>query len=111
MKKDHRAPFTVPASISQEQITAAAGTLGLQPALLATMLKDYGLLRSYGRVAHQSQLSQKPVLTVLEASRLLGVSKNTLYRLIKDGTLPHHKTEGRTLLLRADIDYLLNQTI
>lgn len=102
--------FTIPHSISQEQIAVAAKVLKLQPALLATMLKDYGLIRSYGRTTNQAQLSQKPILTVLEASRLLGVSKRTIYRLLKDGSLPYHKSEERTLLLRADIDQLLNQT-
>lgn len=109
--KQNNNSFTVPHYISQEQIAVAAQVLGLQPALLATMLKDYGLIRSsYGRTNNQAQLSQKPILTVLEASRLLGVSKRTIYRLLKDGSLPYHKSEDRMLLLRADIDQLLNQT-
>jgi excisionase family DNA binding protein len=104
--------YTQPsAPLSQSQITTAAKVLGLQPALLASMLKDYGLIRMSSRATDHTLLSQKPMLTVLETADLLGVSKRTIYRLLKDGSLPYHENEDRTLILRADIDQLLNQTI
>lgn len=46
-------------------------------------------------------------VNVLEAARLIGVSRTRLYQLIRDGRLRKMKSGGRTLFLVQDLrDYL-----
>ena len=42
-----------------------------------------------------------------DASRYLGVSATTLWRLSREGVLPRVKVRGRTLYRRDDLDTLL----
>jgi len=47
----------------------------------------------------------KPLLTINEASRYLGVGRTTLYQLIKSGELQKVKlVQGRTQFLKQDLD-------
>jgi excisionase family DNA binding protein len=58
------------------------------------------------------QLSIKPILTIYEACRLIGISRRTLYRLITDKGLPYGKAGSRTLIRRTDLEwFLFNKSI
>jgi excisionase family DNA binding protein len=47
----------------------------------------------------------KPLLTINEAARYLGVGRTTLYQLIKGGELQTVKlVQGRTQFLKQDLD-------
>lgn len=47
------------------------------------------------------------VFTVAEAAPRLRMSKDKLYRLVREGKVPHRKSEGTVLLTDVDIaDYL-----
>lgn len=50
-------------------------------------------------------------LSVSAASRYLGISRASLYRLIKTGVLAPAKVGGRTLIRRVDADALLEAAI
>ena len=47
-------------------------------------------------VTDKVALSQKPVLTSLEASRYLGISLSRLYKLTCAREIPHYKPNGKT---------------
>jgi excisionase family DNA binding protein len=53
-------------------------------------------------------LKAKAFLSIAEASRLMGVGKRTVYRLIKQGVLGTAKAGTRTILRRSDIDTLFD---
>lgn len=54
-------------------------------------------------------LHEKPFLTVGDVSKLLGISKATIYRLIKDGELKAVSfSERTTRIKRSEIDKLFN---
>lgn len=47
--------------------------------------------------------------TVLDAVRVCGLSRRTLYRLFEQGTLKPRKSGNRTIILRSDLEaYLSN---
>ncbi len=46
----------------------------------------------------------KPLLTIREACRFLGLSRSTVYRLISDGDLRRIKIYNRSLIARQDLD-------
>jgi len=53
-------------------------------------------------------INQKISLTYDEASALSGLSKSTLFNLMKTGLLPYSKVSKRRLILRKDLeDFLL----
>lgn len=48
---------------------------------------------------------QEPrLLSVMEAARLLGIGRSTLYLILKDGRLSARKLGKRTLILRDDLE-------
>jgi excisionase family DNA binding protein len=51
-----------------------------------------------------SARSDKIALRVQEASRVSGLSRSTLYKLISDGKLCSIKACGRRLILRTDLE-------
>ncbi|GLS37227.1 hypothetical protein GCM10010869_28200 [Mesorhizobium tianshanense] len=51
---------------------------------------------------------EKLSFTVKEAVRATGLSETTLYRRFKSGALIPRKSEGRTLILRTDLERYLN---
>ena len=54
---------------------------------------------------------EKPFLTIDEASKYLGISKNTIYGYTAKGILPFYKIQGRKIYFRIeDIDeFVLNE--
>ena len=50
------------------------------------------------------ELKAKPFLSVLEAGKLLGVSRRTIYRMLDRGELISGKAGTRTIIKRSDID-------
>lgn len=57
-------------------------------------------------------LHDKEFLTVADVAKLLGISKATIYRLIKDGDLNAVSFSKRTTRIkRSEIDKLFNQAI
>ena len=52
--------------------------------------------------------TNKLTYTVLEVSKLLGISKNSTYKAINDGDIPSVKIGSRILIPRSQIDKLLN---
>jgi excisionase family DNA binding protein len=55
-------------------------------------------------------LQGKDFLNILEAAKLLGVSRWTVHRAIKDERLPVARLGRRVVIKRADIDKLFSQT-
>lgn len=51
-------------------------------------------------------IKQKDFLSIKDAYTLLGVSERTLYRLMKNGTVPVTKLGRRTIIKRSVIDNL-----
>jgi excisionase family DNA binding protein len=57
--------------------------------------------------SYLEQIQEKEFLTVKETAKLLGVSKSTLYRLIKNGALnAGNLSERTTRIKRTEIDKL-----
>jgi excisionase family DNA binding protein len=54
------------------------------------------------------QTPERRVLSIQEAARTCGLSRATLYRLLKDGKLTTVKIGGRRLVPVGAIDALLN---
>jgi excisionase family DNA binding protein len=54
-------------------------------------------------------LKVKEFLSVAEASKLLGVSKRTLYRLMEKGELKFAKIGKRTIIKRTELDNFFNK--
>lgn len=48
-------------------------------------------------------MTDQTMLSILEAARLLGIGRSTLYALIKEGRLPVRKLGRRTLIHRDDL--------
>ena len=53
-------------------------------------------------------LKEKEFLSVSDASKLLGVSTRTLYRLMEKGNLNFAKIGKRTIIKRSEIDKIFN---
>ena len=53
-------------------------------------------------------LKQKAFLSINETSKLLGISRRTIYRLIERGELKINKIGNRTILQRSEIDKMFN---
>ena len=51
------------------------------------------------------------LLSVQQACELLGISRPTLFRLIRQGALPIVKIGDRTLLRPADLDALIARSL
>jgi excisionase family DNA binding protein len=47
-------------------------------------------------------------LSVIEAARMLGVGRSTLYGLIRQGHLPIRKLGKRTLILKTELEAFIN---
>jgi excisionase family DNA binding protein len=64
-----------------------------------------------GRLEKDSIKQEKPFLTIDEASKYLGISKNTIYQYTFKGKIPYHKLHGRRLYFnKNDIDnFILNK--
>lgn len=43
-------------------------------------------------------------ISIVEAARILGISRSTLYILIKQGRLPTRKLGKRSLILRSELE-------
>lgn len=55
----------------------------------------------------REQIPYKRGLTIAEAATYVGVHRTTLYRLAKEGRLLIRKVGGRSIILRDDLDRLL----
>ena len=66
--------------------------LTVDKALVDSVRADYKLLET------------KPFLKVTELSKILNVSRSTIYNLINNGTIPIIKVGNRTLISREDFD-------
>ncbi len=53
-------------------------------------------------VAKNLAFETKQVLNVDEASKFLGFTKNTLYRLLSDKAIPHYKPRNKTIFFKRD---------
>lgn len=54
------------------------------------------------RIAAQSSICHKEVLTLDEAARYMGISKSYLYRLTHERRIPHSKPAGKMVFFRRD---------
>ncbi len=57
-------------------------------------------------VLQQHERLQERALTVEEAARRLKVSEKKVYRLCKDGTIPHHRVGAAIRIRPEDLDAL-----
>ena len=55
------------------------------------------------------ELKTKPYLSIAETSKLIGISRRTIYRLLQKGELKASKAGKRTIISRINIDSLLEQ--
>jgi excisionase family DNA binding protein len=55
--------------------------------------------------------SQPAALRIEDGAHYLGVSRSSAWRLIKSGSLPCVRLNGRTLLRRVDLDALLERSV
>lgn len=55
----------------------------------------------------EKEAPEKEVFTTKEAMRYLGVSRSTLQRWRKDGTIPFRKINGSIRYTRTDLDKVL----
>jgi excisionase family DNA binding protein len=69
-------------------------TLNAEKTLLESVKSDYKLLET------------KPFLKITELSKILNVSRSTIYNLINNGTIPIIKVGNRTLIKKQDIDHV-----
>lgn len=53
-------------------------------------------------------IQEQDFLNIQETCELLGISRMTLYRMIKDGRIPATKIGRRTIIARKNIDQLFN---
>lgn len=51
------------------------------------------------------ELKAKPFLSITETSRLIGISRRTIYRMIERGEIQRGKAGRRTIIRRADIEF------
>lgn len=56
------------------------------------------------------ELKAKAFLSINEACTLVGISRRTLYRMIGRGDLVRGKAGARTIIRRADLEFLLFET-
>lgn len=54
---------------------------------------------------------ERETYTVREAAAVLGISRYTLYDMVKAGTFPAIRLGGRVLIARAQIDKVLAEGI
>ena len=47
-------------------------------------------------------------LSIMEAARILGIGRSTLYGLIKQGQLPTRKLGKRTLILKSELETFID---
>ena len=59
-------------------------------------------------MANESLPNAKRGLTISEAATYVGIHRTTLYRLARDGKLKIRKIGGRSILLREDLDALID---
>lgn len=60
------------------------------------------------RVPGDSDLQHRVVLTVAEAGRLLGISRNSAYEAVRRGELPAVRIGRRLIVPKAALDRLLS---
>lgn len=51
----------------------------------------------------EPDLNSKDILSIKESSLFIGISRNTIHRLFKDGTLKPTRIRGRVLITRKEI--------
>lgn len=56
----------------------------------------------------QSDTNERLTYNVIEAARLLGLSKNSVYQACLKGEIPHLKIGKRILIPKAKLDELLH---
>jgi excisionase family DNA binding protein len=80
-----------------------------QPSISEKELKEV-IERERKKLEKESATPKGVYLTIQQAAEYLNVSKMTIWRRTKDGTLKPKKFGGKVLYARADIDdYLNNQ--
>jgi excisionase family DNA binding protein len=52
-------------------------------------------------------MTEKLSYTVKDVSEATGIGRSTLFKYLANGRLKARKTEGKTLVLRADLDQFL----
>jgi excisionase family DNA binding protein len=61
------------------------------------------------RLEDALRVSRSPYLTVPEAAEYLRCKRQRIHNLTSAGKLARHKDGGRTLILRADLDALIDE--
>ena len=56
-------------------------------------------------------MNQKLSYTIEEAAAALGLGRTTLYELIKTGELPRAKIGSRSVILRRDLEAMLERKL
>ncbi|WP_137403706.1 helix-turn-helix transcriptional regulator [Echinicola rosea] len=75
--------------------------------------KDEKIQQSNIEAIKQSQLpikklEEKSFLSINDTCKLLGISRMSLYRLIKSGVVPAKKLGRRTIIYRKNLDLIFN---
>jgi excisionase family DNA binding protein len=62
------------------------------------------------KLNNEGSLSQFNLLTVDEATKLLKISKSSVYEMVKDGRMPSVKLPGvrRVFIKRADLENIIS---
>lgn len=60
------------------------------------------------KIVRKIEAPQARGFTVLASATYLGIGRVSVYNLINTGKLPAYKLGGRTILLREDLDRLLD---
>ena len=66
------------------------------------------LMREKEKTSERDLLGRKEFLTPTEGSLLLGISRATFYRYLRDGTIKAVQLKGKTIVRRKDIDKLFD---
>lgn len=87
---------------------AVVGTVELPPELAGLLSKALKIIASGGSVTLGSIPEE---LSTTVAADILGVSRTTLMKLVRDGSIPHEKVGSHTRLRREDVLHFKAQRV
>jgi excisionase family DNA binding protein len=79
-----------------------------QEKIVAVTVPEQGQNLTNPQAGNHINLREKEFLSVAEAAQLVGASRWTIQRMIKDNRLPASKFGSRTIIKRTSIDNLFN---
>ena len=79
-----------------------------QEKIVAVTVPEQGQNLTTAQAGNHINLREKEFLSVAETAQLVGASRWTIQRMIKDNRLPASKFGSRTIIKRTSIDNLFN---